>query len=109
MANMATTRIRKGARPHLYLDEWFADRGVNDEQVAGRVGVARQTIWKWRTQQHRLDPIKIALLASALDCHPTQLWGPPNRPSLDALVVDAPDDLRLMAHDVVSRLVKKAG
>lgn len=106
---MATTRIRQSARPHLYLDEWFEYRDLNDEKVAGRIGVTRQTVWKWRTQQHRLDPIKIAQLASALDCRPFQLWAPPERQSLDALVEGVPDDLRNTAADIVRRLVSKAG
>lgn len=100
--------IRKGARGHLYLDEWFEVRGVNDEKVANRLGVTRQTVWKWRTQQNRLDPGKIAQLASALDCEPEELWRPPSRPSLDAIVKDASDDLQATAADIVRRLVGKA-
>lgn len=107
MSGMAT-RIRKGVRGHLYLDEWFEYRGLNDEKVAQRVGVGRQTIWKWRKEQHRLDPGKIAQLADALDCEPMQLWMPPNRPSLDAIVKDADKDLRDAVVDVVRRLVRGA-
>lgn len=107
MSIMATTRIRRGARAHLYIDEWMEDRGLNDEKVANRLGVTRQTIWKWRKEQHRLDPGKIAQLATALDCEPYELWRPPGLTSLDAIVADAPEEVRNTAADIVRRLVSK--
>ena len=85
------TRIRKGARRHLYIEEWMAYRGLSDEKLANRLEVARETVTRWRGQQHRLNPDKIAAIASALDCEPEELWHPPSRPSLDALVKDRPD------------------
>ena len=92
MSAMATDRIRKGARGHLYLDEWFERRDMNDEKVANRLGVARQTIWKWRKHPATLGPDKLAKLAFALDCEPIQLWGPPARPSLDVIMMGEDDD-----------------
>jgi transcriptional regulator with XRE-family HTH domain len=88
------TRIRRGGRGHLYIEEWMAERGLSDERLAGRLGVARETVTRWRGQQHRLNPDKIAALASALDMEPQELWQPPGRPSLDALVIDAADIVR---------------
>lgn len=103
ITNMAT-RIRKGVRPHLYVTEWFENRGLNDEKVGARVGVDRATIFRWRKEQHRLNPDKIAALAKALDIEPQELWRPPARPSLDALVKDASDDVVSMAFDIVKRM-----
>lgn len=97
--------IRKSARKHLYIEEWMAHRGLSDEQVAGRLEVARETVTRYRSQQHRLNPDKIAAIANALDCEPEELWRPPGHPSLDAMVKDAPDDLRATAADIVKRLV----
>lgn len=95
------TRIR-GRRqalqqPHLYIAEWMAYRGLTDERLAGRLGVARETVTRYRNQQHRLNPAKIAAIAAALDIKPAQLWEPPPpegrvpRPSLDAMFEGAPD------------------
>lgn len=100
----ATIQIRKGARPHLYVDEWFAERGVNDEKVGNRLGRDRATIFRWRKEQHRLNPDKIAALAKALDLEPEELWRPPARRSLDALVKDSSDDVVSMAFDIVKRM-----
>ena len=101
------TRIRRGARPHLYITEWFEHRGLNDEKVGNRLGVARETVFRWRKEQHRLNPEKIAGLASALDCEPSELWRPPGQPSLDGLVKGAPEELQAMAVDIVKRLVNR--
>lgn len=85
----------------------MAYRGLSDEKLAGRLGVARETVTRWRGQQHRLNPGKIAAIANALDCEPEELWSPPDRPSLDAMVKDADDDLRNTAADIVRRLVAR--
>jgi hypothetical protein len=87
VSSMATKPgIRRGARTHLYIEEWFKERGLNDEKVGNRIGVDRATVFRWRKEQHRLNPEKIAALADALDLEPQELWRPPQRPSLDALV-----------------------
>lgn len=94
-----------GRRRYLYITERMESMGLGDADVAGRVGVARETIYRWRTEQHRLNPEKIASLADALNCHPTDLWKRPGRPSLDAMIEDAPDDVQDTAVDIVVRLV----
>lgn len=108
---METTRIRKSHRGRLYLDEWFAYRRVGDREVAQRLDRDRTTIWKWRSEPSRLDPGKIAALASALDCEPQDLWGPPPaRPSLDAMVraAGADDDKYGDILELVKRMLKRA-
>lgn len=111
---MATGGIRKGARVHLYISEWMEKRGLNDEKLGQRFKppVDRSTVFRWRKEQHRLNPGKIAALADALDLTPQELWRPPppdNQPSLDALVEAAPPELRATVTDVVKRLVGKVG
>jgi transcriptional regulator with XRE-family HTH domain len=104
VAIMVTT-VRRGSRGHLYIEEWFEVRGLNDEKVGNRIGVDRATVHRWRKQQHRLNPGKIAVLAEALDLEPEELFRPPGkRPSLDALIKDASDDVVDMAFDVVKRM-----
>lgn len=102
------TRIRSHHKPtKIYLSEWMEFRGLSDAQMAGRLDISRETVWKWQREQKRLDPDKMAALAHALDIEPEELWRPPQRRSLDALVKDAPDDIRDVAYDVVSRLLKR--
>jgi DNA-binding Xre family transcriptional regulator len=99
------TKIRKSVRGHLYIEEWMEFRGLSDEKLANRIGVARETVTRWRGQQHRLNPGKMAAIASALDCEPEELWRPPERPSLDAMVKNATEELQNTAADIVRRLV----
>lgn len=105
VVSMATGRgIRRGARGHLYIEEWFQERGLNDEKVGNRIGVDRATVFRWRKEQHRLNPEKIATLAAALDVEPEDLWRPPARRSLDALVKNSSDEVINMAFDIVKRM-----
>lgn len=95
-------------RGHLYIDEWFAARGLNDEKVGNRLDKDRATIFRWRKEQHRLNPGKIAELASALDIEPEELWRPPDLgPSLDVMVKDSPPETQAMIADVVRRMAGK--
>jgi transcriptional regulator with XRE-family HTH domain len=100
ITNMATKK-----RAQLPLTEWFKYRKVNDEKVGELIGVDRATIFRWRKEQHRLNPDKIAALAKALDVEPEELWRHPNRRSLDVLVKDASDNVVSMAFDIVKRMV----
>lgn len=102
------TRIRKSVRPHLYLEEWITARGLNPATLAGRMERDRTTVWRWVQEQNRLTPDKIAALAAALDLEPEELWRPPARRSLDAMLKDQPDDVLDMAADIVGRLIKRA-
>lgn len=71
------------------------DRGFSDERLADRLGVDRVTVTRYRSQQHRLNPDKIAAIAAALDIEPEELWAPPGprtRPRIDPMLRDAPDE-----------------
>lgn len=83
--------------------------GVSDERLAGRLGVERVTVTRYRRQQHRLNPEKIAAIAKALDIEPEELWRPPapgSRPSIDAMLKGAPDDAVQQLAEVAAILLK---
>lgn len=87
----------------------MAARGVSDERLAGRLGVDRVTVTRYRNQQHRLNPDKIAAIAAALDLEPEELWRPPapdGRPSIDAMLRNAPDDAVKRLAEVAAILLK---
>lgn len=102
------TRVGQRRRAHLYIKEWMEHRGLSDERAAGRLGVARETVWKWRTQPHRLTTEKMASLAAILDIEPQELYRPPARPSLDAMIQNESDDLQAKAAEIIRTLVSKA-
>lgn len=89
LTNMVT-RILTGKRQHLYISEHMEAKNLSDIDVGGRLGVSRVTVYRWRTKQRQLNPEKIAALAEAIDVDPRQLWSPPGRPSVDAILQDAP-------------------
>jgi transcriptional regulator with XRE-family HTH domain len=100
------TTIYAKRRGHLFIAEWMQARNVTDEKLANRLGVDRVTVTRWRNQQHRLNPGKIAALAIAMGLEPEELFRPPSaRPSLDLLLRDAPAELQDTAADIVKRLV----
>jgi len=103
------TTIRRGARPHLYIKEHREAQGLSLEQMAGRMGVERNTIWRWEKEQHRLNPQKIAEIADALGLdHWTDLARRPGVRSLDAMLAGQPDDVRETVVDIVARLTRRA-
>ena len=86
----------------------MAERGITDEKLADEIGVERPTVTRWRSQQHRLNPDKIGAIAKALDVEPAELWRPPSkeRPSLDALLKRAPDEIVRRAAEMTGILMK---
>ena len=104
------TRIRKGTKGHLYLREWREFKSLSAEAMAGRLGIQQESVYRIENNQSRARKNQDAW-ADALDIHPKQLFELPEqqKQSLDALVEDAPDNIREMALDIVKRLVGKAG
>lgn len=105
-------RARVGRRQHLYIQEWMQTKGLSDERLAGRLNVARETVTRYRSQQHRLNPDKIKAIADALDIAPEDLWRPPpdpNRPSIDAMLKEASDEAVKKLAEVAAILLKKTG
>lgn len=101
------TKIGGKRRRHLYLTQWRESRNLTVEQVAGRVDVSRETVWRWETEQHRLNPEKIAALADALGCNPEDFWRLPARPSIDAVVKNVDQRTFDSVMDVARRLAHK--
>lgn len=107
------TRIRKGARTHLYIEEWMEahkPKPISFDDLGGRLGVSRTTVWRWAKEQWRLDPGKMAALAEALGLNsPQDLFRRPERPSIDAILEDAPQETYDALVDFARRLTQRAG
>jgi transcriptional regulator with XRE-family HTH domain len=110
---MVTTN-KRGPKGPLYVKEWRVYRGLSLEalgakiELDGKTGVEKNTVWRWETDQKRLDPFKIAAIARALDLEPEDLWRPPPTRSIDGMIADQPDDVKATVADIVARLIKPA-
>jgi transcriptional regulator with XRE-family HTH domain len=102
------TRIHKMARRRLFLREHRKAKGVSAEAMAGRLGIERESLLRLERELHRVNSEKQAAYAHALDMEPEDLWRPPGNPSIDAMVHDAPENVRSMVVDIVRRMVGKA-
>lgn len=78
------------------------------DEMAGRLHIARQSVYRWEAEQWRVTPDKQAAYADALGIDPAQLWRMPDRaPSIDAMLADQPEELKQTAADIVRRLVRR--
>lgn len=90
-------KIRGGAQPRTQpyrIAEWMEYYGLDDARLAGRVGCSRESVTRYRNGT-RKPPV--AAIAHALnpDDPPDLLRLPPrkDRPSVDAILQDAPDGI----------------
>lgn len=104
--SLMVPRIGTRRPRRLFLAEWMAARDLSDERLAGRLGVERETVNRWRNYPQRLSLPRIEEIAHALDCEPQDLWRHPDQPSADALLRDAPDDLRRKAAEMIGILLR---
>lgn len=108
MLNAMTTKTKKDTRRYLYLTEWRDHAELTDAVWAERIGVSRETIWRWQKEQWRLDPGKIKKLADSIGIEPEQFWRPPGRPSIDAILKDASMDvIAEIAVDAARKVVRE--
>lgn len=99
------TRIHKHARRRLFLKEHREAKGLSAEQMAGRLGITRESLYRQEREPWRVNSDKQAQWADALGIEPEAFWRPPGALSIDSLVKDAPEDVQKMAADIVRRLV----
>lgn len=103
------TRIRKSTKARLFLKEHREAKGVSALAMAGRLGIERESVYRLEREPWRVNGDKQAAWAYALGIEPAALWSPPGRPSLDAMIAEAPQDVQDMAADIVRRLVAGGG
>lgn len=97
-------------RAYLFITEWFDHFGLKDEHVAGKISPEfnRETVFRWRTDQKRLNPQKIETLAKALGISPEMLWRKPGSgESIDAMLADHDDEVKATASDIVRRILPR--
>src|SRR6185437_2824586 len=101
--SLMTDRIRKGAKPHVYLREWrkYIQKTVNatltGPVMADRLQIQRESYLRLERKPETLSVAELIEIASAFGIDHQRLWEPPPaigakmRPSLDAIVKNKPD------------------
>lgn len=107
------TRIHQSAPKRLYLKEHREDREISPEQMAGRLGIERESVHRIERNPHKVKFERQVQWAHALGIEPEELWLPPGIPSVDGLMAKVPEEqrdlARDMAADIVRRLLPKTG
>lgn len=106
------TRIRKGTPARIWLAEWMEHKHLDAEQMADRVGIERESFYRWLREPKRINLEKLGDIAFALglDDPGMLLYPPPPKdtpkrpPSLDKLIAGKPEDVQALAFEVVRRL-----
>ncbi len=102
------TRIRRGTRPRFFIKEHREAQGLTLDQLAGRVGVERNTIWRWENDHRQVTPDKAGAVADALSLeHWSDLTRLPGVRSVDAMLADQPADIRETIIDITERLIRR--
>lgn len=94
-------RIGPKVPRRIFLSEWMDKRQLSDERLADRLEVERETVNRWRNYPQRLSLPRIEDIAAALDIEPADLWRHPDRPSADALLRGAPEELQNSAVEML--------
>lgn len=103
---MATDRVPPPEFGDLYIVEHLRRAGKSDSQAARELGVARETVYRWAREQHRLDPEKQARLAVVCGIEASEFNHHPDFPSLDAMVRNKPASVRRKATDILRALTE---
>lgn len=99
------TRIARQSR--LYLREHRKYLGVRTAHLAKAMGIERESLLRLEREPQNVDWAKAVRYANALNISPARLLKPPYMASLDELVEDQPEELQVMAADIVRRLIAK--
>lgn len=97
-------KLRRPAR--VYLQEWIEHRGLNAEQLAGRLETSKSVVSKLVTGKQRYNQDWLEAIAYALDCDVAQLYRPPNAPTANELLAQMPPETQATAMNVLIELSK---
>jgi transcriptional regulator with XRE-family HTH domain len=97
-------RIGPKRQVQLFIAEWRENRGLTQEQLAGRLGCSDVTVSRWETRARQPDLNAQEAIAEALDIDAVDLRRHPNRPSADALLRDQPPEVVAQAMKLIQAI-----
>jgi transcriptional regulator with XRE-family HTH domain len=100
------TRIGNRRARRIFFRAWREKFHLTQEQIANRIGTTGATVHRIETAARDYTGRYLHAYAEALGIEPTDLYRPPERPSLDAKLRDADDDIVLRAHEMLEIILK---
>lgn len=102
------TRIGpRNARPRrVFFREWREHRGLTQEQLADRLETTKATVSRMENSKSNYNRGYLEALADALDCEPFELLRSPHRPSIDDLLLKAPETDRARVISMIEAYLK---
>lgn len=97
----------------IFLREHREAKGYSPIQMAGRIGIERESYYRLEREPWRVKGARQAQLEDILDLPVGGLWTPPRppgapvKPSLDELAEDATPEQRAMLFDIARRILGK--
>lgn len=104
-------RISPRKPVRVFLAEWREHFGLTQQQVGDRIakGIDKANISRWENSKRIPSAEVLAAYAEALGISVGNLYRKPSdRPSLDELIADAPDEVKDKAVEIVRIMAKRA-
>lgn len=106
MISTMATRIGRGRKPHLYITEHMAIKGLSKAGIANKLDIHRATVGKWLAKGDYISIAELAQLAHALDLEDWRdFLRPPGQKSVDFLIEGASEQYR----EAVVDFIRKTG
>lgn len=90
-----------------YLRENREAKGMTAAQMAERLGIERESVYRLEAKADGVAAGKQAAYAKALGIQPEDLWRRPDSPSLDRRMADAPPEVQASILVLLNELLKK--
>lgn len=99
-------RIGPRRAKRVYLVEWRESRGLTQEQLADRLGVASMTVSRWETGRAQVTTNVLAAIAEVYGAESEDFYRHPDTPSADALLRGQSTEIRNQAISII-RAIRK--
>lgn len=104
IAMPGVSRIGPKRAKRLYLTEWRESRGLTQEQLADRLGVAGMTVSRWETGRAFCNTNVLGAIAEAYGIEPEDFYNHPDSPSANALLRGQPREIREQVISIIKAI-----
>lgn len=104
VADSVAAMVTRTATKRVYLKEHRKARGVSAADMAKKLGIERESVYRLENKPWGVNAQKQAAYAAAIGIEPQELWRKPDDPSLDHIVSRAPADVRESIEKIIRRI-----